>query len=124
MAAGTGSAACIQSGPKPCAGRCEGCKPAALPEQAAPEAVPEFLPELAEVAGLEHYERCCALQETVWRQLPAIAAGLGKRVRSVSTSPVPISWSLCRCSSACLSPTPCTGLRMLHTQEQRCYRPV
>ena len=49
--------------------------------QVAPEAVPEFLPELAEVAALQHYERCAALQENVWRQLPVIAQGLGKRVR-------------------------------------------
>ena len=48
--------------------------------QAAPEVVPEFLPELAELTSLEHYERCRTLQETVWRQLPAIAKGLGKRV--------------------------------------------
>ncbi len=49
--------------------------------QVAPETVPEFLPGLAEVASLQHFSHSRNLQETIWNQLPAIAAGLGKRVR-------------------------------------------
>lgn len=50
--------------------------------QVAPETGPEFLPVLAEVASVTHFSHCRNLQETVWNQLPAIATGLGKRVRS------------------------------------------
>lgn len=50
--------------------------------QVSPEAVPEFLPTLAEVAALEHFAHCRNLQETIWKQLPSIAQGLGKRVSS------------------------------------------
>lgn len=49
--------------------------------QVAPETGPEFLPVLAEVASVTHFSHCRNLQETVWNQLPAIAAGLGKKVR-------------------------------------------
>ncbi|KAK9826799.1 hypothetical protein WJX81_002074 [Elliptochloris bilobata] len=55
------------------------CALAELADGAAPAAVPEFLPALAEVARLDHFRRCRQLQETVWRGLPRIAAGLGKR---------------------------------------------
>ncbi len=48
---------------------------------AAPETVPEFLPELAQVAALEDFEACRSLQTTIWKQLPQIAQGLGKKVR-------------------------------------------
>ena len=48
---------------------------------AAPESVPEFLPELAQIAGLDGFEACRALQATIWKQLPLIAQGLGKKVR-------------------------------------------
>jgi hypothetical protein len=48
--------------------------------QVAPEVVPDFLPTLAEVADLEHFSHCRNLQETIWKQLPSIALGLGKRV--------------------------------------------
>ncbi|KAK9917751.1 hypothetical protein WJX75_007815 [Coccomyxa subellipsoidea] len=48
--------------------------------QVAPETGPEFLPVLAEVASVTHFSHCRNLQETVWNELPAIAAGLGKRV--------------------------------------------
>ena len=30
---------------------------------------------------MDHFRRCQQLQETIWRGLPRIAAGLGKRVR-------------------------------------------
>lgn len=48
---------------------------------AAPETVPEFLPELAQIAALEHFEACRSLQTTIWKQLPQIAQGLRKKVR-------------------------------------------
>ena len=54
---------------------------AELAAGAAPAAVPEFLPALAEAARADHFRRCRQLQETVWRALPRIAAGLGKRAR-------------------------------------------
>ncbi len=45
-----------------------------------PEAVPEFMPELSEIAALEDFEACRSLQATIWKDLPLIAQGLGKRV--------------------------------------------
>ncbi len=52
----------------------------------APEAVPEFMPELADIAVLEDFEACRSLQATIWKQLPPIAKGLGKRVSHLSLS--------------------------------------
>ncbi|PSC73633.1 ARM repeat-containing [Micractinium conductrix] len=46
----------------------------------APAAVPEFLPALAELSRLQHFAHAAHLHETVWKQLPAIAEGLGKKV--------------------------------------------
>ena len=46
----------------------------------APEQAASLLPQLADVARLDHFRRARALQETVWRQLPTIARGLGKKV--------------------------------------------
>ena len=60
---------------------------AELADGAAPGVVPELLPALAEAARMDHFRRCRQLQETIWRGLPRIAAGLGKRVRH-SWSPV------------------------------------
>jgi hypothetical protein len=48
----------------------------------APEAVPEFFPALAELARLRHFAHAANLHETLWKQLPAIAQGIGKKVGS------------------------------------------
>lgn len=45
----------------------------------APAAVPQFLPVLADLARLTHFAHCLTLQETLWKALPAIADGMGKR---------------------------------------------
>ncbi|GAB4818455.1 hypothetical protein N2152v2_005501 [Parachlorella kessleri] len=45
--------------------------------EVAPQHVAQFLPTLAEVARLTHFVHAPNLQETVWRQLPAIAEGMG-----------------------------------------------
>ncbi len=55
---------------------------AALADGAAPAAVPDFLPALAEAAHVDHFRRCRQLQATVWRVLPRIFHGLGKRARA------------------------------------------
>ena len=60
--------------------------------RAAPDSVPEFLPELAQMAGLEGFEACRALQATVWKQLPLIAQGLGKKVQSPQSTCEAPSW--------------------------------
>ena len=52
--------------------------------RAAPETVPELLPKLAQIAELDGFEACRTLQATIWRQLPLIAQGLGKKVRNSS----------------------------------------
>jgi len=54
---------------------------AALAGGAAPAAVPALLPALAEAARVDHFRRCRQLQATVWRALPRIFHGLGKRAR-------------------------------------------
>ncbi|KAG7667191.1 hypothetical protein NADE_003012 [Nannochloris sp. 'desiccata'] len=45
----------------------------------APDQVPQFLPGLAEAARLTHFNHCLNLQETLWRNLPEIAKGIGKK---------------------------------------------
>ena len=45
----------------------------------APEEVPRFLPGLAEISRLTHFSHCLSLQETLWKALPAIAGGIGKK---------------------------------------------
>ena len=60
--------------------------------RAAPESVPEFLPELARVAGLDGFEACRALQATIWKQLPLMAQGLGKKVQSAPDIREVSSW--------------------------------
>lgn len=49
----------------------------------APAAVPEFLPALAELARMQHFAHVANLHETIWKQLPAIAEGIGKKVSAV-----------------------------------------
>lgn len=39
-----------------------------------------LLPQLASIAALDGFAGCRHLQETIWRQLPSIAASVGKRV--------------------------------------------
>ena len=56
----------------------------------APEAVPEFMPKLADIAALDDFEACRSLQTTIWKQLPPIAKGLGKRVSRLDS--VDHSW--------------------------------
>lgn len=46
----------------------------------APAAVPEFLPALAELARMQHFAHAANLHETIWKQLPAIAENVGKKV--------------------------------------------
>ena len=45
----------------------------------APNEVPQFLPGLAEAARLTHFSHCLNLQETLWKNLPEIANGIGKK---------------------------------------------
>lgn len=45
----------------------------------APDRAVKFLPALAEVAGARHFIHYNALQETLWKQLPAIAVAVGKK---------------------------------------------
>jgi hypothetical protein len=45
----------------------------------APDQVPQFLPELAKAARLTHFSHCLNLQETLWKNLPEIAKGIGKK---------------------------------------------
>ena len=45
----------------------------------APLEVPRFLPGLADVSRLTHFSHCLNLQETLWKALPAIARGIGKK---------------------------------------------
>ncbi len=52
----------------------------------APEAVPKFMPELADVAAQDDFEACRSLQATIWKQLPSIAKGLGKRVSHLGST--------------------------------------
>ena len=59
---------------------------------AAPESIPEFLPELAQIAGLDGFEAYCALQTTIWKQLPLIAQGLSKKVRGSQSMSDVLSW--------------------------------
>ncbi len=59
---------------------------AALAAGAAPAAVPALLPALAEAARVDHFRRCRQLQATVWRALPRIFHGLGKRARPAVAS--------------------------------------
>ena len=59
----------------------------------APEAVPEFMHKLADIAALEDFEACRSLQTTIWKQLPPIAKGLGKRVSHLLSSTIA---SMCR----------------------------
>ena len=63
--------------------------------RAAPESVPKFLPELAQVAGLDCFEACRALQATIWKQLPLVAQGLGKKVQSQQSICSALSWRGC-----------------------------
>lgn len=76
----------------------------------APEAVPEFLPELADIAALEDFEACRSLQTTIWKQLPCIAKGLGKRVGHLAPgqhhSMWQRLWGIMDVSDSCLSVTP------------------
>eukprot|EP01025_Chloroclados_australasicus_P026682 TRINITY_DN2648_c1_g1_i2.p2 TRINITY_DN2648_c1_g1~~TRINITY_DN2648_c1_g1_i2.p2 ORF type:complete len:138 (+),score=18.24 TRINITY_DN2648_c1_g1_i2:31-414(+) len=39
----------------------------------------EFLPEMAELARLEHFAHCYNLRQTIWKAVPVIAKGMGKR---------------------------------------------
>lgn len=45
-----------------------------------PTEVAALMPILAEVAGLDHFTHHYNLLETVWKQLPSIAEGLGKKL--------------------------------------------
>lgn len=46
----------------------------------APEVAVQFMPALADVAILRHFPQTGTLQETLWKQLPAMCEALGKRV--------------------------------------------
>uniref|UniRef100_A0A061QRH4 Arm repeat-containing protein n=1 Tax=Tetraselmis sp. GSL018 TaxID=582737 RepID=A0A061QRH4_9CHLO len=47
--------------------------------QVAPKEVPRFLPDVAEIAGLKHFAHAVNLHETIWKCLPKIATGMGKK---------------------------------------------
>ena len=59
-----------------------------------PAAVPEFLPALVELARMQHFAHAANLHETVWKQLPAIAENVGKKVGSSGRSRA--CWARCR----------------------------
>ena len=44
-----------------------------------PEPICALLPELAKISMVHHFKHHMHLLETIWKQLPAIAAGVGKR---------------------------------------------
>lgn len=46
----------------------------------APDVAVTFLPVLADIAILRHYPQTAVLQETIWKQLPAMGQALGKQV--------------------------------------------
>lgn len=46
----------------------------------APGEMPQLLPVLAEIALLDHWPQARSLQTTIWRQLPEILRGLGRKV--------------------------------------------
>ena len=48
--------------------------------EVAPAEVPPLLPQLAELALLDHFPQARSLQTTIWHQLPAILKSLGKKV--------------------------------------------
>ncbi|CAI5729534.1 unnamed protein product [Peronospora destructor] len=46
----------------------------------APDVAVEFLPQIADIAILRHFPQTAVLQETIWKQLPAMCEALGKKV--------------------------------------------
>lgn len=52
-----------------------------VPAVVAPAAVPEFLPSLVELTRMHHFAHAANLHENLWKQLPAIAENIGKKVR-------------------------------------------
>ena len=48
--------------------------------EVAPAEVPPLLPQLAELATLDHFPQARSLQATTWHQLPTILNSLGKKV--------------------------------------------
>ena len=58
---------------------------AGLAEVAPGEVLP-LLPQLAELALLDHFPQARSLQATIWHQLPAVLKSLGKKVTPVHDS--------------------------------------
>lgn len=61
----------------------------------APASVPEFLPALAELARMHHFAHAANLHETVWKQLPAIANNMGKKVTLGQSGRSSLEWRRC-----------------------------
>ena len=68
-----------------------------------PAEVPSLMPDLAEVAMLDHWPQARSLQTTIWSQLPRLMRGLGKQVCHIisgmtgqlKTLTDPVSRTLC-----------------------------
>ncbi|CAI5700749.1 hypothetical protein KXD40_007139 [Peronospora effusa] len=46
----------------------------------APDVAVKFLPQIADIAILRHFPQTAVLQETIWKQVPAMCEALGKKV--------------------------------------------